>query len=59
MSSRPGPEGLAAAIRRILSDPSLARSFVENGYRTVETRFSLSAQIRGVEAVLDACAGSG
>jgi len=59
MSSRPGPEGLAAAIRRILSGPSLARSFVENGYRTVETRFSLSAQIRGVEAVLDACAGSG
>ena len=59
LASRPGPEGLAEGIRRILSDPSLAASCVENGYRTVETRFSLPAQIRGVEAVLDACAGTG
>jgi glycosyltransferase involved in cell wall biosynthesis len=59
LASRPGPESLAEGIRRILSDPSLAASFIENGYRTVEARFSLSAQIRGVEAVLDACGGDG
>ncbi len=59
LASRPGPEGLAAAIRRVLADPGLARSLVESGYRTVESRFSLAAQIRGVEAVLDACGGTG
>ena len=59
LASRPGPEGLAEGIRRVLSDPALARSFIENGFRTVEARFSLSAQVRGVEAVLDACGGSG
>ena len=59
LASRPGPEGLADGIRRVLSDPALARSLVENGYRTIEARFSLSAQIRGVEAVLDACGGAG
>jgi glycosyltransferase involved in cell wall biosynthesis len=58
LAARPGPEGLAEGIHRVLSEPALARVFIENGYRTIDGRFSLSAQIRGVEAVLDACGGA-
>jgi glycosyltransferase involved in cell wall biosynthesis len=54
-----GAEVLAAALRRILADPALARTLVDNGRRTVDERFSLEAQIRGVESVLDAYGGAG
>jgi glycosyltransferase involved in cell wall biosynthesis len=58
LASRTGPEDLAAGIRRVLSDPTLAAAVIDNGYRTIDTRFSLSVQVRGVEAVLDACGGA-
>jgi glycosyltransferase involved in cell wall biosynthesis len=57
MAREPGPAGLAEGIRRVLTDPALVRRLIENGYRTVDERFSLAAQIRGVEAALESCGG--
>jgi glycosyltransferase involved in cell wall biosynthesis len=47
------PVALARAIARLLSDEPLRRRLAEAGYRTVEERYSLDAQIRRVEAVYD------
>ncbi len=46
------PAALAGAISRILADPALAARLTQGGRRTVETKFSLDRQIRGVESVL-------
>ncbi len=47
------PVALGRAIVRLLSDEPLRRRLVEAGYRTVEERYSLDAQVRRVEAVYD------
>jgi glycosyltransferase involved in cell wall biosynthesis len=47
------PVALAGAIERLLSDEPLRRRLAEAGYRTVEERYSLDAQVRRIEAVYD------
>jgi glycosyltransferase involved in cell wall biosynthesis len=43
------PERLAAALRRLLADPALARRLGSAGYNRVEDRFSARAMVAGVE----------
>jgi hypothetical protein len=47
------PVALAAAIDRLLSDEPLRQRLAGAGYRTVEERYSLDAQVRRIEAVYD------
>jgi glycogen synthase len=52
------PDDLAAAIRRVLDDPGLARAFGEAGRRRVEERFSWTSVAERTEQVYaDAIAG--
>jgi alpha-maltose-1-phosphate synthase len=52
------PDDLAAAIRRVLDDPGLARAFGEAGRRRVEDRFSWASVAERTEQVYaDAIAG--
>ncbi|MCP5056941.1 MAG: glycosyltransferase family 4 protein [bacterium] len=48
---------LAVQLRRLLEDPELGQRLVRRGHQTVAGRFSVSAQARGVEQVIDAALG--
>jgi len=48
------PGELAAAIRRLASDPALSRRLAENARRMVEDRFSLEGYLDGIEDFLAA-----
>lgn len=47
------PDALAAAVAGLLTDPALRRRLGDAGYRTVNERFSIGAQVRRVESVYD------
>jgi len=51
----PDPEGIAAAVRRILDNPALERAIIEGGRRFVEANFNLDVQVRKIERVLEEC----
>lgn len=52
------PEGLAAAMERILSDPGLARGLAERGRATVRASFSSEAMFSRYFAIYTELAGS-
>jgi len=52
LADSPEPAVLAAAIDALLADEGRRRAFIENGFKTIRTKFSLGRQVRGVERVL-------
>jgi glycosyltransferase involved in cell wall biosynthesis len=51
----PDPQGIAAAVIRLLDDPALEKTIAEGGRRFVEANFSLDVQVRKIERVLEEC----
>jgi glycosyltransferase involved in cell wall biosynthesis len=47
------PAALASAVGSLLTDESLRRRIGEAGYRTVADRFSIDAQVKGIELLYD------
>ena len=52
----PDPPGIATGLRRILTDPDLARRLAEAGHRAVEQRFNWSVAARQASAAYEIAA---